>query len=68
MVGSMKEQCDTGTDVCPDLVPVEEFGHHSSFVIVPGVRRWEFTLPAQRDAFLQAVEQGRFRRAMVGRP
>jgi alpha-galactosidase len=55
--------CETPTDVCPDLVPVAEFGAHVSYVPVPGVRRWTFDSVTLRDRFLQRVAEGGFRRA-----
>lgn len=54
--------CYTSTDVCPDLVPEEEFGHHVSVVSTPGVRLWAFVTEEAKDKFQTDVAEGAFRR------
>lgn len=52
----------TGTDVCPDMVPEEEFGHHISVVFDSGTRTWAFVTREAMDKFLADVARGAFRR------
>lgn len=63
--------CHTGIDVCPDLVPLNPYGFHKSFVVgKPGQkeRRWYFTETKCMELFLEAVEAGEFRRQSEKEP
>jgi len=62
MTNDKRGMTATGTDVCPDLVPVAEYGEHSSYVAERGVRQWVFDDPEVVERFNAAVRAGEFRR------
>ena len=51
----------TDVGVCPDLVPVAEFGLHISRVKYSN-RHWQFQTREARDNFVENVRAGLFRR------
>lgn len=51
----------TGVDVCPDLVSVDVYGHHASWVY-DGRRTWKFADPILGENFEKAALAGDFRR------
>ena len=61
-----KFTCVTSNKICPDLVDVETFGHHSSepapFGMLRPTRIWTFETEHARALFKLRVEQGDFRR------
>ena len=53
----------TDNKVAPDLVPVEEFGQHKSFVNrAATTRTWTFESEEAAEKFEAAVKEGKFRR------
>lgn len=52
----------TDGSVCPDLVTVEEFGHHKSRVRADGTRIWTFEQPWGATKFQKIGHLARFKR------